>query len=149
MNNEKELNLAPIIEKILKEEPGHIFYSPVIGDAKIMSIDEEEIKMKCTNHKARMWLNVYGHMREVDGECLIFPSKENRDWATIIKKEKHIFKPFERVLVRYDDDDSWRIDLFEECKSAYYICMTDVFNQCIPYEGNEHLLGTTNKQNNK
>lgn len=28
-------------------------------------------------------------------------------------------------------------------KDVLYYCISDVWNQCIPYEGNEHLLGTT------
>lgn len=56
------------------------------------------------------------------------------------------FKPFDKVLVRYDDQHVWQIDFFShyvrgvECP---YKCLTRDFNQCIPYEGNEHLLGTT------
>lgn len=58
------------------------------------------------------------------------------------------FKPFDKVLVRYDDQHVWQIDFFShyvrgvECP---YKCLTRDFNQCIPYEGNEHLLGTTDK----
>lgn len=50
------------------------------------------------------------------------------------------FKPFDKVLVRYDDQHVWQIDFFShyvrgvECP---YKCLTRDFNQCIPYEGNE------------
>lgn len=57
-------------------------------------------------------------------------------------------KPFERVLVRDDDDESWEICLFGHCDESefyQYKCINGcVYAQCIPYEGNEHLLGTTN-----
>ena len=57
------------------------------------------------------------------------------------------FKPFDKVLVRDCDEVKWEIDLFqeyEEFKSdLYYSCLASTWNQCIPYEGNEHLLGTT------
>lgn len=57
------------------------------------------------------------------------------------------FKPFDKVLVRDCNEVKWEIDLFqeyEEFKSdLYYSCLASTWNQCIPYEGNEHLLGTT------
>ena len=63
-------------------------------------------------------------------------------------KEKPVpeFKPFDKVLVRDGDDFTWRIDLFESfSKDAPYSfrCIGGCWKQYIPYEGNEHLLGTT------
>ena len=56
-------------------------------------------------------------------------------------------KPFDRVLVRDYDIDEWHIDFFEGCydKDEPYanVCMSSSFKLCIPYKGNEHLLGTT------
>lgn len=58
------------------------------------------------------------------------------------------FKPFDKVLVRYDDQHVWQIDFFShyvrgvECP---YKCLTRDFNQCIPYEGHEHLIDTTSE----
>ena len=57
------------------------------------------------------------------------------------------FKPFDRVLVRDDDEAEWHIDFFERYydKDAPYgnMCVSSRWRHCIPYEGNEHLLGTT------
>lgn len=58
-------------------------------------------------------------------------------------------KPFDLVLVRDADDDfqEWRIDLFShfnpDGKDRNYNCMTANWKYCIPYEGNERLLGTS------
>ena len=56
------------------------------------------------------------------------------------------FKPFDRVLVRDSLDEKWRADFFEsydnECLEPYYKCIASEWIYCIPYEGNEHLLGT-------
>ena len=63
-------------------------------------------------------------------------------------KQEHQFKPFDKVLVRDRDDLLWIPEFFshytglELCK---YKCIVNVYSQCIPYEGNEHLLGTTDK----
>ena len=62
---------------------------------------------------------------------------------------EHKFEPFEKVLVRDQKTDKWTVDLygFEEKEDGYnYQCVGGVCVYCIPYEGNEHLLGTTNKQ---
>lgn len=63
-------------------------------------------------------------------------------------KPKVEFKPFDRVLCRDEVGREWHIDLFESVltdDSEYnYECMVNVWKICIPYKGNEHLLGTTN-----
>ena len=56
------------------------------------------------------------------------------------------FKPFDKVLMRDSDNQEWEAGFFshydENCPSNYY-CIGIHYKQCIPYEGNEHLLGTT------
>lgn len=55
-------------------------------------------------------------------------------------------KPFDKVLVRESNDFPWRIDLFSHIQDGAkpYVCLYHYWKYCIPYEGNEHLLGTTN-----
>lgn len=59
------------------------------------------------------------------------------------------FKPFDKVLVRDKETAAWQIDLYEKCEkslsSRCYCCLVSSWEYCIPYEGNEHLLGTTDK----
>lgn len=60
---------------------------------------------------------------------------------------EHEFEPFEKVLVRDQKTDKWTVDLygFEEKEDGYnYQCVGGISVYCIPYEGNEHLLGTKN-----
>ena len=61
-----------------------------------------------------------------------------------IKKELQ-FKPFEKVLVRDSYDDMWRACFFSHIKEddGRYVTTCFTWKFCIPYEGNEHLLGTT------
>lgn len=84
-------------------------------------------------------------------------AKEGKAWDADKKmivnlKTKVEFKPFDKVLVRNTDTEEWFPGFFEKMDSTwnypYHIMnrrsMTDfAFKQCIPYEGNEHLLGTT------
>lgn len=77
---------------------------------------------------------------------------EGKAWDTEKKqianlKPKFELRPFDKVLCRDDIDEEWHIDLFESMvthNSKYnYKCMANIWKYCIPYEGNEHLLGTT------
>ena len=59
-------------------------------------------------------------------------------------KQKVELKPFDRVLVRDFEDQAWQVSLFSYKDSdSYYCCNGCDWNQCIPYIGNESLLGTT------
>lgn len=66
------------------------------------------------------------------------------------EKSGETLKPFDRVLVRYADGFEWGARLFDRMVDGEYGCTDSLcYKQCIHYEGNEHLLGTTNKPNNK
>ena len=70
--------------------------------------------------------------------------KLNRETLEIEKQSKCPFKPFDKVLVRDTDDQEWKINFFSHYDEKYsYSCLWYYFKQCIPYEGNKHLLGTT------
>lgn len=84
-------------------------------------------------------------------------AKEGKAWDAENKqivdlKPKVEFKPFDKVLVRNTDTEEWFPGFFEKFDSTwnnpYHIMnrrsMTDfAFKQCIPYIGNESLVGTT------
>lgn len=65
------------------------------------------------------------------------------------EKEEQKFEPYQKVLVRLGDGKVWFADLFAFMNSKYdlskYVCVGGHWDQCIPYEGNEHLLGTTDE----
>ena len=78
-------------------------------------------------------------------------TKEGKAWDAEEKKvvdikKEHQFKPFEKVLVRNSYEDKWRASFFSNIREGYakYVTTGLVWKFCIPYEGNEHLLGTTN-----
>lgn len=95
-----------------------------------------------------------------NGECVLFPSKEQRDWSKFEvsdqvtdQETKPQFEPFDKVLVRDSDSERWQpafFSVFKEWDSEYkfgiiYLDVPAFYRQCIQYEGNEHLLGTKNK----
>ncbi len=57
-------------------------------------------------------------------------------------------KPFDKVLARNWPDNEWVITLFSQYRAGEdrpYQCLAGFeYKYCIPYEGNECLLGTTN-----
>ena len=62
-------------------------------------------------------------------------------------KPERPFKAFDKVLVRDAEGLEWYANYFShyrEYDQGYpYACMGVYYRYCIPYEGNEHLLGTT------
>ena len=56
-------------------------------------------------------------------------------------------KPFDKVLVRDHSTRRWKAGFFshkeEDVETHKYVCTDTCWEQCIPYEGNEYLLGTT------
>ena len=56
-----------------------------------------------------------------------------------------LFKPFDKVLVRDWENQKWHCNIYSHysCNSHYpHVCADGGYKFCIPYEGNEHLLGT-------
>lgn len=76
-------------------------------------------------------------------------AKEGKAWDTekkaIVNLESVVeLKPFDKVLVRDRKSDNWRANLFGYIdKDGYYRCVYANWVYCIPYIGNESLLGTT------
>ena len=74
--------------------------------------------------------------------------------TNINKKERFdpkTLKPFEKVLVRDSDNESWCCDLFSHIKeenTCYKYVASGFFNYrcCIPYnDDTKHLVGTTDE----
>lgn len=78
-------------------------------------------------------------------------AKEGNAWDAEKKmivnlKPKIELKPFDKVLVRNRNTQRWHADLFgfkSDGVNVFYHCVGSSWNFCIPYIGNESLLGTT------
>ena len=91
-----------------------------------------------------------------EGECLIFPSKDQRDWSKferfwdkpkVEKFDPKTLQPFDKVLTRCDNSEKWNIDLFGYFDNLYkgVCCLDSYLQMCIPYnDETKHLVGTTN-----
>ena len=60
------------------------------------------------------------------------------------------FNPYDRVLVRDEEQERWQAAFYDQYitrngKFPHHVIGGACFTQCIPYAGNEHLLGTTDR----
>lgn len=218
---------------ILKHCPeGTKLYSPVFGEVTLYSVDNRKIDVIVTNYSdetthiafSRLGRLILGYS---NAECVLFPSKDQRDWdkfriptkkgdvimfngqvpclvtgdysqdkknwvcglledgdfcTNIIHpsewcpcfytfateevkdklfkamdkagytwdgetlKKKLQFKPFDKVLVRDNECLEWRCAFYSHFKPSgryHHITTVGTYKMCIPFEGNEHLVGTT------
>lgn len=145
------------IAEILKHCPrGTSLYSSTFGELRlwyVLSCSLYPIYCKVISSGSIVSFAEDGKRNITDAEPTLFPSKEQRDWSEFgvsdqvtDQESKHQFKPFDKVLVRDLDTHEWVCNFFSHIdEEGYYVCVGSWWLQCIPYEGNEHLLGTTNK----
>lgn len=76
--------------------------------------------------------------------------KDQNEWELVPNKfDISTLKAYDKVLVRDTDEQVWVADLFSHVLDRplggyTFACVGHYPNQCIPYLGNEHLLGTNN-----
>ena len=76
---------------------------------------------------------------------ILFGSQEDNYELVPNKFDINTLKPFDKVLVRDFDNGIWDIEFFSRLfDGKHFKCLDLSYVQCIPYEGNQHLLGTTN-----
>lgn len=215
---------------ILKYCPkGTKLYSPIYGEVTFKGISSiDNIVCKATHRNGGTTIVAFTSLGRhqcdfPDSECMLFPSKDQRDWTTFkipvkrgdimmfcdksavfmvdtveddcvttvasvnkdsnfrldllvlvdyipasedmkkklfdamdkagytwdgetLKKKECQFKPFEKVLVRNGELAKWRCSLYshfdQEC-AYHHTTISSVYAMCIPFKGNEHLVGTT------
>lgn len=150
----EKLNIAELLEDCPK---GMELYSPLCGKCVFDRVNFGTIICKKQNTQEITFTSKGYYMLPVfdDCECMIFPSKDQRDWSKFeVTKPKFditTLKPFDKVLVRHNKDNQWCGSFFSHIDDDFhshcykYVTITGKsYPRCIPYEGNEHLLGTTN-----
>ena len=149
----KELNLVEILKDCPK---GMTLYSTIFGEVKFERVEDFEDSTYPISFSEGEYIQCVTknglHVVQHDGECTLFPSKDNRDWSTFkLPKPKwnpDTLQPFDKVLVRDDDLGYWGGDFYlytdKETGSDYpYSCVASNYKMCIPYnEDTKHLLGT-------
>ena len=151
----KNIDLTKILENCPE---GTKFYSPIFGEVyfeKIRSDDENAIVITKGVIDASFTKEGF-YYADVSEECLLFPSKEQRDWSKFTapwyKKERFdpkTLKAFDKVLV-FDSDRPWTPLMFSYLEYTLNYprmqCFDFVARKVIPYnKETEHLLGTHNE----
>ena len=147
----ENLNLV----EILKDCPqGTKLYSIIYGEVKLKYVERCTYPIVLENMKdSLVRLTQDGRFfGDFDGECTLFPSREQRDWSKF-KVKKHKFDPktlksFDRVMVRDGNNEAWFCTIFSHLQSkdcGYpYNTASGIYVYCIPYnEDTKHLVGTT------
>ena len=145
------------LTKILKNCPaGTKLYSPIYGEIyfeEIRSNDRYPISTITKSNYTATFTKEGFHYVDEEGECVLFPSKEQRDWnkftAPWYKKEKFdpkTLKPFDKTVVKKHETCKWKVDFYShkiEDSVFPFRCIGDIYKYCIPYnEETKHLVGT-------
>lgn len=148
---EKENKTLNLCEKLAGCPKGTKLWSPLLGDCEFNEIRANSVILR--NNFGFHSFDKYGHYFLAAGECLIFPSKDNRDWDSwecpkpkVERFDPKTLQPFDKVLVRDSDYTRWRADFFAIINQGLEYPVRTVVNswrQAVPYnEDTKHLLGT-------
>ena len=147
------------LTKILKDCPkGTKLYSTIHGEVTLIDSNDTSqhypISVRLNDKTVEIFTYEGKLLNKFDGECILFPSKDQRDWSKFTapwyKKEK--FDPktlnaFDRVLVRNYKTTKWRCEHFSHFDGGNYnpcIASCCSYTFCVPYnEETKHLVGTT------
>ena len=158
------MNESIDLTKILENCPkGFKLYSPLFGEVEFVKIRESTLPIIVLHNEVYLSFTkegFYFNFNNTNAECLLFPSKDQRDWSKFeaywFKKKKFdpkTLQPFDKVLVRDNDSENWMIQLFShiiEGEVDYpYSCIINSYRYCIQYnDDTKHLVGTKDEPYN-
>ena len=152
------------LTKILKDCPkGFVLYSSIHGKVLFYEIDEYNLDypIECRDYKGdyiSFSKEGYLHNEYSDVECVLVPSKEQKDWSKFTapwyKKEKFdpkTLQPYDKVLIRRGNENFnvWFPDFVadppnNDNNKTLCMCVGDDIAMVIPYNNDtKHLRGTT------
>ena len=156
----ENLNLIEILKDCPK---GTKLYSTVFGEVEFVCVLQNEgveypIQTKISDDAHDGFTKDGRMFAEFKGECMLFPSREERNWSNFkVKKRKFdpkTLQPFDKVLVRDNCESEWQCDLFSYITDDSegfpyrfpYRCVVCSYRYCIPYnDDTKHLVGTTDE----
>lgn len=160
----KNVNLI----KILKGAPkGTKLWSPIFGECEFIrigcikgedyeipiietySVKGYDLKCAITNYADFLEDGKLESCHGEDGECMLFPSKDNRNWETFKAPWMHKhFEPGQRVLIPYYEGNNhkWRLAFYSHYDVNAKLHITTDYTslpdeRVIAYNGNEDKLG--------
>ena len=145
----ENLNLVEILKDCPK---GTKLYLTTLGEVEFCQIDSGIRPIRVKHEEVgETWLTQEGKAyKTFGGECILFPSKDQRDWSKF-KPKKERFDPktlhsFDRVICK-NGLATWSCDLFSFYMEGYAcpnVCVGSSYTHCIPYnEETKNIVGTT------
>lgn len=148
------------LTKILKDCPKDWkFYSTIYGNVTFYRIEHDCCypivfffidKNKIERYRGVTEQGLNEH--DCNGECTLFPSKDQRDWSKfkapwlkMLKFNPKTLQPFDKVLFK-NDNNIWDCAIVSYIKNdiIYFLANSGYTYYCIPYnEETKHLIGTT------
>ena len=144
----KILEGCPIGTKLYSTIFGNVSLKEIVSDREYPIIISQGIKTIPITKEGK-------YILYYDGECTLFPDKDQRDWSKFerfwdkLKVERFdpkTFQPFDKVLGRDTNDNCWIALFFGHIGKGSHraVCGYFSWTQCIPYnEETKHLVGTS------
>lgn len=135
------------IAEILKKCPaGTKLYSPAFGECTLNKVlkDNNIIEVNINSDASDGYFDEYGRLYFKMGECLLFPSKDNRDWSNYqlphnFKKGDILYLESGDCIVMFDhelDESAF------ECKHYYHFCVADYAPKVICFYKDNYKLAS-------
>lgn len=129
---------------------GNVYFTEIVLDFEYLIIMSQGIITIPITKEGK-------YILDYDGECTLFPSKEQRDWSKferfwdkpkITKFDPKTLQPFDKVLSKYYIDKEWTCGILSHpyCHSGFdgFVVNSNFVRYCIPYnEETKHLVGTS------
>ena len=149
----ENLNLVEILKGCPR---GTKLYSSVYGEVEFDSTtDREPFPIIVTKGYHNYRFSNYGRLYLALGECVLFPSKDQRDWSKferfwdkpkVEKFDVNTLQPFDKVLAKDGHLSEWTCTFFSHMANDVpfpVYCSGGCFKVCIPYnKETKHLVGT-------
>lgn len=150
---ETEINIV----EILKDKPqGTKLYSSACGKCKLEEVDDKSFKISFYNSKFGFMNGGEGYLDKNgklynDGECVVFPSKEMRDWSKFAWKKGDVLTDNISTICMFE---GWANSDYTEFKAKYTlhliastnaeneVCKTNNFVQVLKEEDKQSYLAT-------
>ena len=146
----ENLNLVEILKDCPK---GTKLYSTIHGEVEFDGIGNSgayRVELKTEQGGYACVTSGGRHLNYLDGECILFPSKDQRDWSKFkVNKPKFdpkTLQPFDKILARNGHSENWNCDIFSNINDNEpykYNTISNYWKYCIPYnDDTKHLVGT-------
>ena len=145
----KILEGCPIGTKLYSTIFGNVSLKEIVSDREYPIIMSQGIKTIPITKEGK-------YILYYDGECTLFPDKDQRDWSKFerfwdkSKAERFdpkTLQPFDKVLAKDGFSSKWTCSFFSHMDndvSFPVYCSGGYFKVCIPYnKETKHLIGTT------